>query len=80
MDQRSTLFNDNKGQHTSACAKMISSWIRKVLSIAKEHVSPVAVWGVATSLALVAGVSLVSKLQVGDCAMVSTPANKNFST
>ena len=37
-------------------------------------------WGVAASAALAAGVSLVSFLQAGDWARVSTPARHYFST
>ena len=37
-------------------------------------------WGVAASAALVAGVSLVTILQVGDWVQVSTPARHYFST
>ena len=44
------------------CARMISSWIRKVLQIAKMHMSLGAVQGAVASTALVAGVSLVSIL------------------
>ena len=35
----SSLFWGNNRQHMPACAKIISSWVKKVLSIAKAHVS-----------------------------------------
>ena len=37
-------------------------------------------WGVAASVALVAGISLVTILQAGDWTRVSTPAGHYFST
>ena len=36
--QVSSLFIGNHRQHMSLCAKMISSWVRKIISIAKAHV------------------------------------------
>ena len=45
-----------------------------------KHMSPGYLWGVAASAALAAGVSLVSILQAGDWARVSTPARHYFST
>ena len=59
------------------CAKSISAWVRKVLCVAKAHMSLGSVWGAA---AFVASVSLVSILQAGDWARVSTPAKHYFST
>ena len=41
--------------------------------------SPGSLWGKVASAALVAGVSLVSILQAGDWARVSTPARHYFS-
>ena len=34
-----SLFLDNNRQHRLVCAKIISSWVRKVLSVANTHVS-----------------------------------------
>ena len=62
------------------CAKTISSWVKKVLDIAKAHMSPSTLCSVMVSSALVAGVSLVSILQAGDWARVSNPARHYFST
>ena len=53
-----SLFLGNNRQHRAVCAKTISSCVRKVLCIAKAHMS----LGSAASAALVAGVSLVSIL------------------
>ena len=52
---------------------MISSWVRKVLSIAKAHMS------LGTFVALVAGISLVSILQEGDWVRVFISARHYFS-
>ena len=57
-----SLFWGNNRQQRPVCAKTISSWVRKVLHVAKAHMSPGSLWGVAASAALVAGVSLVSIL------------------
>ena len=46
-------------------------------SVLLKHICP---WGTAASAALAAGVSLVSILQAGDWARVSTPARHYFST
>ena len=75
-----SLFLGNNRQHWHVCAKIISSWVRKVLCVAKAHMSPGSLWGVAASAALAAGVFLVSILQAGDWAPVSTPARHYFST
>ena len=69
----------NSRQHRSVCAKTISSWVRKVPCVAKAHMSPGSLGGAAASAALVAGVSLVSMLQAGNWARVSTPARHYFS-
>ena len=66
--------------HRPVCAKTISSWVRKVLCVAKVHMSPGSHWRAAASAALTAGVSLVSILQAGDRPRVSTPAIHYFST
>ena len=59
-------FLGNNRQHWPVCAKTISSWVQKVLSVAKAHMSPGSLEGVAASAALAAGVSVVTILQVGD--------------
>ena len=56
------LFLGNNRQHRPVCAKMISSWVRKVLCAAKAHMSLDSLWENAASMALAAGVSLVSIL------------------
>ena len=73
-----SLFWGNNRQHQPVCAKTISSWVRKVLSVAKAHMSLGSLWGVAASAALAAGVSLVTILQAGDWTRVSTPARALF--
>ena len=50
----------------------ISSWVWKVLGIAKAHMSPGTLHLAEMSAALAAGVLLVSFLQTGDWARVST--------
>ena len=65
-------------EHRSVCAKTISLWVRKVLCIAKAHMSLRSSWGTAVSVALTACVSLVSILQAGGWARVSTPARHYF--
>ena len=75
-----SLFLGNNRQHWPVHAKTISAWVRKVLSVAKAHMSLGSLWGVAASAALVAGVSLVTILQAGDLARVSTPARHCFHT
>ena len=61
-----SLFMGNNRQHQPVCAKTISSWVSKVLYIAKAHMSPVSLWGIVASAALAVGVSLVTILQAGD--------------
>ena len=56
-----------------------SSWVWKVLSVAKAHMSPGSVLAAADSAAFAAGVSLAFILQAGDWARVSTPARHYFS-
>ena len=46
-----SLFLGNNRQHRPVCAKTISSWVRKVLGVAKAHMSPGSLWGVAASAA-----------------------------
>ena len=74
-----SLFLGNNRQHWPVCAKTISSWVRKVLGVAKAHMSLGSLWGVAASAALAAGVSLVTTLQAGDWTRVSTPGRQYFS-
>ena len=57
---------------------MALSSVRKVLSIAKPHMSVGALWDAADSAALLGDVSLVLILQVGDWARISTPARYYF--
>ena len=59
-------FLGNNRQHWPISAETNSSWVRKVLCVAKAHMALCSLWGVATSAALAAGVSLVSILQAGD--------------
>ena len=66
----------NNRQYRPVSAKTISSWIRKVLCVAKVHMSP----GSVQEAAVPDGVSLVSILQAGDWARVSTPATHYIST
>ena len=75
-----SLFLGNNRQHWPVFAKTISSWVRKVLCVAKAHMSLGFLQGHAASAALAAGVSLVSILQAGDWSRVSTPARHYFST
>ena len=58
-------FLGHNRQHWPVCAKTIS-WVRKVLCVAKAHMSPGSLWGIAASAALAASVFLVSILQAGD--------------
>ena len=74
-----SFLGGNNRQHRPVCTKTISSWVRKVLCVAKAHMFPGSFWGAAASAALVAGVSLVSILQAGDWARVSTLARHYFS-
>ena len=40
-----SLFLGNNRQHRPVCVKTISSWVRKVLGVAKAHMSPGSLWG-----------------------------------
>ena len=71
----SSLFLGNNRRHRLVCAKTISSLVRKVLWVAKAHMSPGSFWG---PKVLAAGISLVSILQAGDWAKVFTPARHYF--
>ena len=77
---RVTSLFGNLRQHWPVCAETISSWVWKVLSVAKAFMSLGSLWGISASAALVAGVSLVTILQAGDWTRVSTPARHYFST
>ena len=46
-----SLFLGNNRQHGLVCAKTISSWVRKVLSVAKD-MSPGSLWGVCSFCSL----------------------------
>ena len=72
-----SFFLGNNRQHKPVCAKTISFRVRKVLCVAKAHMSLGCLEGVAASAA---GVSLVSILQAGDWTRVSLPAKHYFST
>ena len=73
------LFLGINRQHWPVCAKTVSSRVRKVLGVAKAHMSLGCLWGVAASAAIAADVTLVSILQAGDWTRVSTPARHYFS-
>ena len=76
----SLFLGGNNRQHQPVCAKTISSWVWKVLSVANAHMSLGSLWGVAASAALEAGVFLVTILQAGNWTRVSTAARHYFST
>ena len=40
-----SMFLGNYRQYWPVCAKTISSWVRKVLCVAKAHMSPGLLWG-----------------------------------
>ena len=65
-----SFLGGNNRQHRPVCAKTISSWVRKVLCVAKAHVSRLPLGGCSCS----SWCFLVSILQAGDWAQVSTPA------
>ena len=75
-----SLFFGNNRLHIPVCDRMISSWARKVLSMAMACMSLCTLQGVAASAALMAGVSLMSIMPAGDLARISTPARHYFST
>ena len=74
------MFLGNNWQNRPVCVKTIPSWVRKVLCVAKAHVSQGSVGGAAASAALAAVVSLGSILLAGDSASVSLSATHYFST
>ena len=73
-----SLLLGNNRQCMPVCAKTVSSWVRNILGITKGHMSPGTLCGAVMSAALVTGVSLVSILQAGDWASVSTPTRYSF--
>ena len=75
-----SLFWGNNRQHRPFCAKSISSCVRKVLCVAKAHMYQGCLWRAAASIALAVSLSLVSILQAGDLARVSTTGRHYFST
>ena len=62
----SFLFLGNNRQYITACAEIISFWVRKVLSIAKANMSLGTLQGTVMSAALMTGVSPVTILWAGD--------------
>ena len=74
------LFLGNNRHYKSVCAKTISCWVREVLCVIKACMSLDSLWSAAASVVIVAGVSLVSILQVGDWDRVSTQARHYFPT
>ena len=74
-----SLFLGYNRQHQLVCAKTISSWVRKVLCVAK-HMSLGSFCGAAGSATLAGGISLVSILQAGDWTRVSMSARPYFFT
>ena len=72
------IFLGKNGQHMPLCAKMISSWISKVLGFARTHMSQGTVQGAVVSVTLVVDVSLVSILQVDHWANFSMAARHLF--
>ena len=65
-------------QYMLVCTKMISSWVRKVLSMAMADMSQGTLQGAVASAALFVGVSLMYTLSAGDWARVSTTARHCF--
>ena len=61
------------------CAQMISSWVRKVLGVAKVQMSSSSLQGAVVSAVFVASVFLVSILLAGDWARVFGPARHYFT-
>ena len=60
------------------CAKIIYSWVRKVLSIAVAHMSLGTLQDAVASVVLAAVVYLLSILQADDWATVPMPASHKF--
>ena len=63
----------------SVCARMISSWVRKVSSIAKAHMPLYTVHSAVASAYVAANVYLVPFLEAGYWTNVSMPAIHYFS-
>ena len=61
-----SVFLGSNRQHMPVCARTISSWVRKVLSIAKAHVSPGTFQDAVVSVTMVVDLSLMSILQACD--------------
>ena len=57
-------FYDDSQQQMPLCAKMISSWVRKVLSICKTHMSLGTLRGVVAVVALVSDVYIARQFLV----------------
>ena len=74
MDFMTLLFLGNNRQCMPLCANKISSWVRKVFSMAMTCMSLGTMQGASASAALVAGVPMVSTLPAGDQARVSSLA------
>ena len=55
------LFLGNNRQHRLVCAKTISSWVRKVLCVAKAHMPLGSLWGCSLSSWCFPGVHPVSR-------------------
>ena len=62
------------------CAKMISSWVEKILSIARLYIYLHVLTRVLWNIGFGGCVSLLSILEAGNWARVSTPARHYFST
>ena len=71
-------FIGNNKQHMPVCMKIISSWASKVLSISKAYMFLGTLHDALSCTALAPGVSLVSILEAGDLARVSTTAKHYF--
>ena len=74
-----SLLGNNR-QLMSVCAKMISSWPRKVLGIAKAQISLGTLQSIVVLATFAGSVCLVSILEVGDSARVYTQARHLFPT
>ena len=70
----SFLFLGNSRQHNPVFVKMISSWVRAVLTIPKVHMFLCTFQGAMASSTLVAGASVMSILQAGNWVRVSSLA------
>ena len=76
-----SLFLGNNMQHQPVCAKTISSWVRKVLSVAKAHMSLGLSPGGCCFCSLSSWCfSGYHPADAGDWTRVSTPTRHYFST